>query len=146
MSLKERIQEEMKAAMRAKDKPRLECLRMAKGAIMVREKSGGGEVTGDDEIAVLRAEVRKRQQTLAILREHGKTEEATATELEIATIEEFLPGQLSREQVDGKVAAYLAEHPEVTHAGKLTGALKKELGDAVDGKVLNESCRAALGS
>ena len=41
--------------------------------------------------------------------------------------------------------AYLAEHPEMNHPGKLTGAMKKELGDLADGKILNEVCKKALG-
>ena len=46
---------------------------------------------------------------------------------------------------DADLRAFLAEHPDMNHAGKLTGALKKELGDAADGKVLNEVCRRVLG-
>ena len=59
--------------------------------------------------------------------------------------EEFLPRQLSEAQLEEKVRAYLAEHPEVNHAGKLTGAMKKELGDLADGKMLNAVCQKVLG-
>lgn len=145
MSVRERIQDGMKDAMRAKDQQRLDTLRMAKGALLLLEKSGG-RVTEEDAIAALRAEVKKRQQSLEIFREHGKTAEAEATEKEIAVIEEFLPQQLSREQLVERVKAYLAEHPEVNHPGKLTGAMKKELGDLADGKMLNEVCREVLGA
>jgi uncharacterized protein YqeY len=143
MSVRDEIQNAMKDAMRAKDQVRLETLRMAKGAILVLEKSGK-DVTEDAVIAALRGEVRKRQQSIDIFREHGKTDEVAKTEQEIAVIEEFLPKQLSREQIEEKVRAYLADHPDINHAGKLTGALKKELGDLADGKVLNEVCREML--
>ena len=69
---------------------------------------------------------------------------AKATEEEIRVLEEFLPQQLSAAQIEEKVRAYLAEHPGLTHAGKLTGALKKEFGDSADGKLLNEMCRKVL--
>lgn len=145
MSLREAIQDAMKDALRSKQAARLSTLRMAKAAILNEEKSGKGEVTDEKIVAALRAEVRKRQQTIEILTENGKDEEAQATREEIAVLEEFLPQQLSREDIEAKVRAYLGEHPEVNHPGKLTGALKKELGDSADGKLLNEVCRAVLG-
>lgn len=145
MTIKERIQEAMKEALRGREQERLECLRMAKGALMIKEKASSKDLTEEDGVAVLRGEVKKRQQSLDIFRELGKDEEEAATEREIAILEEFLPQQLSVEALEAKVKAYLGEHPEVNHAGKLTGAMKKELGDSADGKVLNEICRKLLG-
>ena len=92
----------------------------------------------------VRREVRKRQQSLETYRELGKEVEAANLEKEIAVLESFLPAQLSEADLEAKIRAYLAEHPDVNHAGKLTGAMKKELGDAADGKVLNAVCRRVL--
>jgi len=144
MSIKARVQEEMTKAMRAKDTVRLECLRLAKGALVLKEKEGSGELTEDLAAAALRAEIKKRQQSAEIFREHGREVEAAAAENEIRIIQEFLPQQMSAEELEAYVKGYLAEHPEVNHAGKLTGAIKKELGDRADGKMLNEICRKAL--
>ncbi len=144
MSIRDEIQAEMKAAMKSRDAARLECLRMMKGALLVKQKESGEEVSDDAAVVVLRSEVRKRRDSLEVFREHGKDEEAVATEAEIAVIESFLPQQLSPEQIEEKVRAYLAENPDVNHAGKLTGALKKELGDQADGKALNQACRKVL--
>ncbi|NIA16068.1 MAG: GatB/YqeY domain-containing protein [Nitrospiraceae bacterium] len=146
MSIKECIQEEMKAAMKSRDKTRLECLRMAKGALLLKEKESAGELSDESATAVLRAEVKKRRQSIEVFREYGKEQEAADTEGEIAIIEEFLPQQFSAEVIEEKVRAFLAEHPDVTHPGKLTGMMKKELGDLADGKVLNEVCRKTLGA
>lgn len=145
MSIRDDVQNEMKAAMKAKDTLRLECLRMVKGALLLKEKEAGKDVSDEDAVQVLRTEVRKRRQSIELFREHGKDNEAAAAEAEIAIIEEFLPKQLSEEEVEAKVRAYLAEHPDINHAGKLTGAMKKELGDTVDGKLLNDVCRRVLG-
>ncbi len=144
MSIKEQVQNAIKEAMKNRETTRLECLRLAKGALLLKEKEAPDALTDEAAIATLRAEVRKRQQSIEIFREHGKEEEAKAAEEEIRVLEEFLPQQLSAEQIEEKVRAYLAEHPDVTHAGKLTGALKKELGDLADGKLLNELCRKVL--
>ena len=118
---------------------------MVKGALLHKEKESGNEISDDDAVQVLRTEVRKRRQSIELFQELGKDEEVTAAKNEIEIIEEFLPKQLSEEDVEAKVRAYLAENPEVNHPGKLTGAMKKELGDTVDGKLLNEVCRRVLG-
>ena len=144
MSIREDVQAGLKAAMKAKQAERLECLRMVKGALLVEEKKTGDAIEDDAAVKVLRGEVRKRRQSIDVFRDVGKDEELAAAEREIAIIEEFLPQQLSREQIEEKVRAYLADNPDVNHAGKLTGALKKELGDAADGKLLNEVCRQVL--
>lgn len=144
MSIKDQIQNAMKQAMKDRDKPRLECLRMAKGALLVVEKSSAEDLTDDAAIAALRAEVRKRVQSIELFEEIGKDEEAQATRAEIVILEEFMPKQLSEEDLETKVVAYLREHPEIDHAGKLTGAVKKELGDLADGKLLNAVCRKVL--
>lgn len=145
MSIRNDVQDHMKTAMKAREQFRLECLRMVKGALLLKEKESGTEISDDDAVQVLRTEVRKRRQSIELFREHGKEEEAVAAEREIGIIEEFLPKQLSEADVEAKVRAYFAEHPEIDQAGKLTGAMKKELGDSVDGKLLNEVCRRVLG-
>ena len=53
---------------------------------------------------------------------------------------------MTAEELEAHVRGYVAEHPEMNHAGKLTGALKKELGDRADGRMLNEICRKVLGA
>ena len=145
MGIKERVQDEIKAAMKNKDRVRLECLRMVKAALLVKEKESSAGLTEESAMAAVRGEVKKRQQSLEIFRELGKETEAAATEAEIAVIEEFLPRQLSAVEIESRVRAYLAEHPDINHPGKLTGAMKQELGEQVDGKLLNEVCRTVLG-
>lgn len=145
MTIQTRVQEELKIAMKSRATVRLECLRMVKGALLLKEKESGNAVSDEDAIQVLRSEVRKRQQSAELYRELGKNAEAEAADAEIVIIEEFLPKQLTETQLEEKVRAYLAAHPELNHAGKLTGAMKKELGDAADGKMLNDVCRRVLG-
>jgi len=145
MTIADRVQEAIKEATKARQQERLECLRLAKAAFLLKEKEKGQKLTDDVAIAVLRAEVKKRQQSIEIFREHNRPESVKSTEDEIAVLEEFLPKQLSPEETEARVRAFLAAHPDMNHAGKLTGAMKKDLGDLVDGKVLNEVCRKVLG-
>jgi len=145
MLIRDRIQGAIAEATKARNQPRLECLRLAKAALLLKEKEKGEAVTDAAAVAVLRAEVKKRQQSIEIFRQHGREDVAKSTEAEIAVLEEFLPKQLSAEEVEARVRAYLAAHPDANHVGKLTGAVKKELGDLVDGKLLNEICRKVVG-
>jgi uncharacterized protein YqeY len=144
MSIKEQIQNAMKEAMRAKDIARLECLRMAKGALLLKEKEGSGPLTDEMAIQALRAEVKKRQQSQDTYRELKKDDQVAVLEREIEVIESFLPKQLDEVELEARVRAYLAEHPGLNHAGKLTGAMKKELGDLADGRMLNEVCKRVV--
>jgi len=143
-AIKEKIQNAIKEATKSQDKARLECLRMAKGALLMKEQEGSGALTDEIAIAALRAEVKKRQQSIEVFQQVGKADAVAATEAEIGVIEEFLPKQLSAEDLEKRVREFLAAHPDMNHAGKLTGAMKKELGDLADGKILNEICRKVL--
>ncbi len=148
MSIKQAIQEAIKEAMKRQEKLRLESLRMGKAALLMAEKETAKDQELSDEQAIqaLRSEVRKRQQSMETYLSLGQAEEVEKLREEIAVLEEFLPAQLGEEQLEAKVRAYLAEHPDMNHAGKLTGAMKKELGDLADGKVLNDVCRRVLGA
>lgn len=146
MTIKEQIQEGIKNATKSRELLRLDTLRMAKGAILLKEKEKARtEPISDEEVtAVLRSEIRKRQQSMATYEELGKQEAVEGLKFEIAVIEGYLPKQLSESDLEAKVRSYLEQHPEMNHAGKLTGALKKELGDTADGKLLNDICRRVL--
>ena len=148
MTLREQIQEGIKNAMKNREQARLDTLRMAKGAILIKEKEKArSEAISDEEvIAVLRSEIRKRQQSMETYEQVGRQDAVEGLKNEIAVIEEFLPKQLSDADIEARVRAFLAEHPDMNHAGKLTGALKKELGEAADGNVLNDVCRRVLGA
>jgi uncharacterized protein YqeY len=147
MSIQERIQEDMKQAMKSRDQERLECLRMVKGALLLKEKETGAESLSDEEVVrVLRSEAKKRRDTAEMLKPLGKLAEAGAAGREASIIEEYLPKQLSEEELEKRVRAYLAEHPEINNPGRLTGALKKELGDEADGRMLAEVCKRVLGA
>ena len=146
MNTMQKVQEAIKEAMKNKDIVRLETLRMVKSALLLKEKSVAreGEMPESEAVQALRGEIRKRKESIEVFKQVGKNEEVEKLEKEIAIIEEFLPKQLSREEIIEKVQKYIDEHPEINHPGKLTGIMKKEIGDAVDGKVLNEICTELL--
>ncbi|MBI2422813.1 MAG: GatB/YqeY domain-containing protein [Candidatus Hydrogenedentes bacterium] len=147
MSIRQAVQDAIKDAMKSKNQARLECLRMAKGALLLVEKAGAKDVelTDDEAAAALRAEVKKRQSSIETYRELNKPDEVAGLEVEISILNEFLPKQLGEADLEAKIRAFLAEHPDMNHAGKLTGAMKKELGDLADSRLLNEICKKIVG-
>ena len=146
MTIIERIQEGIKECTKNREMLRLDTLRMAKGALLLKEKESPHEhgVSDEEAVAALRAEVKKRQQSMETYEQVGRMDTVETLKQEIAVIEEYLPKQLDEAALGAKVREYLAEHPEINHAGKLTGALKKELGDLADGRMLSELCKKAL--
>lgn len=145
MGIKDQVQQAIKEAMKNKSTARLECLRLAKATLLLKEKESPEALTNETAIAIMRGEVRKRRQSIEIFREHEKESEALDAEEEIAVLEEFLPKQLSLEDLEKKVLAYVDAHPEINHPGKLSGIMKQELGDLADGKAVNEVCLKVLG-
>lgn len=146
MSIRTAVNDAIKDATKNREQVRLECLRMAKAALLLKEKAGPKdiEISDADAIVALRAEVKKRRDSIETFTQLGKADEVEKTQAEIVVLEEFLPKQLSEADLEAKIRAYLAEHPEVNHAGKLTGALKKELGDLADGAMLAGLCKKVL--
>jgi len=148
MGIKADVQEALKKAMKERQHERLECLRMGKAALLLKEKEGasGTPLTEEQAALALRGEIKKRQQSIETYRGYAKQDEVEKLEREIAVLEEFLPKQLSEEALEDRVRRYVAEHPEMNQPGPLTGAMKKELGDLADGKMLNQVCRRVLES
>ncbi len=103
MTLKERITEDMKAAMRASDKERLSTIRMVQAAIKQREVDE--RITLDDAqvIAVLEKMVKQRRESIVQFEQGGRIDLADKEKREIALLQAYLPAQLSDAEVDAIV-------------------------------------------
>lgn len=154
--LKTTIREDMKTAMKAKDKERLGAIRMLLAAIQAEETSGAKhEITDEDIIKVVAREIKKRRESAEIYTSNGR-EDLAATELaEVAVLENYQPAQLDDAGVDKLVedaaAAVAAEQGiELAEVGmKQMGQVMKEAnaraGGSVDGKRLSAAVKARLG-
>src|SRR5437899_1039074 len=101
MAMMETIAEQMKSALKSGQKLRLETLRTIRAGLLEKqvEKRPAGVMTPDDEIAVLTSAMKKRKEAILIYRQHGRNDLADTEEQELAIIQEFLPKQLSAEEV-----------------------------------------------
>ena len=147
MSLKETINNDIKTAMKAKDKETLAVLRMIKTAVQAAEIDKKEELNAEEELTILAREAKQRRESLAEFVKAGRDELVAKTETEIEIVERYLPKQLSVEEVK-EVIATVAEKIGATtqkEFGKLMGAVMQELKGKADGNVIKEQVKAHLG-
>ena len=147
MSLKETLNNDIKTAMKAKDKETLSVLRMIKTAVQAAEIDKKEELNAEEELTILAREAKQRRESLAEFVKAGRNELVAKTEAEIEIVERYLPKQLSVEEVK-EVIAIVAEKIGATtqkEFGKLMGAVMQELKGKADGNVIKEQVKAHLG-
>ena len=140
MSLQERIQSEVTAAMRSGDALRRDVLRMVTNAAYNLEKRQKTQLTEDEYLAVVTREVKTRRESVEAFRKGGREDLATREESEIAILQEFLPQALSEDEL----AALVEEAVATTGAGsardmgKVMGFLAPRTRGRADGRRLSE--------
>lgn len=134
--------------MLAKDNVRLRGLRAIKAAILLAktEKGGGEALTEDAEIKVLQKLAKQRKESARIYKEQNREDlyQIEAEELEV--IEQFLPKQLSRQEITAVVQDVISRTgaSSVKDMGKVMGAANKELAGKADGKTISEVVKELL--
>jgi hypothetical protein len=132
-TLKEKVESEMKVAMKAKEATRLTALRAIKSAILLAQTEKGGtseNLSEQQELDILLKQAKQRRESLALYEQEGRTELAETEKAELEVIEKFLPQMLSEDEVKVRVEKILAGMGEVTpqQMGQVMGAAIKELG------------------
>jgi uncharacterized protein len=146
VSLKERIQTELTAAMRSGDTLRRDVLRMATNSAYNLEKRQQKPLSDDELLGVLTREVKTRRESVDAFRKGGREDLAGKEEAEIAILQEYLPPALSEEEirslVDEAVAATGAT--SARDMGKAMGWLAPRTRGRADGKLVSELVAQAL--
>jgi uncharacterized protein YqeY len=148
MSLKQRIVDDMTAAMRAKDAVRLSTLRMIKAAMMNRQIDKGGELTDEEMAKLLGSLLKQRRDSVEQYEKGGRAELAAKERAEIIVIEAYLPQAATREEIEAAVAAAIAETgaSSMKEMGAVMKAAQARLaGRAADGRIVSEIVKARLG-
>ena len=141
MGLQQQVMDQMKAAMKSKDKVALESLRAIKSALLLLQTETGNavELSEDDEVKLVQKLVKQRKDSAAIYIEQGRQDLADPELAQIAVIEQFLPEQLSVEDVE-KVVSQVIESTGATgmkDMGKVMGMVSKKLAGQADGKTIS---------
>jgi len=146
VSLKDRLQEDLTAAMRSGDVLRRDTLRLAKNAAYNLEKQNQRPLGEDELLAVLTREVKTRRESVEAFRNGGREDLATKEEAEIAIIAEYLPRALTDDEVRAMVAEAIAATGAVTarDLGKVMSWLSPRTRGRADGKRVSELVAQAL--
>jgi uncharacterized protein YqeY len=141
MTLKEKIEAEMKVAMRAKEATKLTALRAIKSAILLAqtEKGSTSEILSEQqELDILLKQAKQRRESLVLYEQEGRTDLADTEKAELEVIEKFLPQMLSEEEVKVRVSTILAGMGKVTpqQMGQVMGAAIKELGTEAEKQII----------
>lgn len=151
MSLKSKVEEGIKNAMRAKDQDTLRALRAIKSLILLEETKSGsaeGSLSADDELKLLTKAAKQRRESAEIYKAQGREDLLVKEEAELATIEQFLPKQLTEEEVKARLQDIIARVGASSPAdmGKVMGVATKELAGQADGKVVSGLVKSLLAS
>ena len=146
MTLKERITEDMKVAMRAKDTPRLSTVRMLLAAMKQREVDERIVLDDAAVVGVVDKLVKQRKDSIAAFQAAGRTDLVDKESAELTVLQGYLPQRLSAEAIAAAVAAIVAElgASGPGDMGKVMGLAKSRLGGQAEMAVVSAAVKAAL--
>jgi uncharacterized protein YqeY len=147
MSLKERIQEDMKAAMRAKDAARLSAVRLLLAAMKQKEVDERIELADADVLGIIEKMVKQRRESIAHYEKAARQDLAEAEKFEIGVLSAYLPQQMGEAEVAQAIAAAVAESGAsgVKDMGKVMALLKPRLAGRADMGKVSGLVKAKLG-
>ncbi|MBJ2192547.1 MAG: GatB/YqeY domain-containing protein [Muribaculaceae bacterium] len=148
MNLFDQVSEDIKKAMLAREKVRLEALRGAKKEFLEAKtaKGANGELSDDAATKILVKMVKQRKESARIYTENNRPELAQNELDEAAVLEEYLPKQLSTEELEKEISAIIAETGATgpKEMGKVMGVASKRLAGRAEGRVISETVKTLL--
>ncbi|MDZ7743820.1 MAG: GatB/YqeY domain-containing protein [Bacteroidota bacterium] len=150
MSLAEKINEDLKQAMKAKDPKKLEALRAIKSALLLAKTGKDapvGEIPESVEMSLLQKLVKQRKESSAIYRDKNRPELAEVEEYQAAIIETYLPKQMSEEEIEAGLKKIIEETgaESMKDMGKVMGAASKKFAGKADNKTVAAMVKKLLG-
>ena len=145
--VREQLRSDLRDAMRAKDAPRRNTIRMVEAAIKNAEIDKRGKDLDESEIlAILQRQVKQRRESIEQFEKGGRDDLAEVERVEIAIIEQYLPRQLTRSEVEARARAVIEQvgASGAGDRGKVMGLLMRELRGEADGSLVNAVVGALL--
>ena len=146
MSLRQKVDDELKAAMKASLRDRLDTIRLLKSAVKYREIELGASLDDAAVATVVNSLVKQRRDSVEQYRAGGRPEQAAKEEAEVSVLQEFLPAQLSAAEVSVLVELAVAESGAQgpKDMGAVMKILKEKVAGRADGKSLSDAVRTRL--
>ncbi len=148
MSLKERVEADIKKAMLARDKDELRALRAIKSMILLAETAKGqsGEISHEIEMKILQKAVKQRSESIALYRPQGRDDLADAEQMELDIISRYLPEKMSEEalQIELEKIIVQVDAQSMKDMGKVMGVATKTIAGKADNKTISDIIRKLL--
>lgn len=148
MSLEEKINTDLKAAMLARNESQVRGLRAIKQAVLLAKTSGSGSLSTEDEVKMLQKLVKQRKESVEVYLQQGRQDLADPELEEISVIEKYLPAMMSEDEIREVVKAAIAQTGAATpqEMGKVMGVVTKQLAGKADNKVVSQLVKQLLGA
>ena len=145
--LKEKLMEDLKESMKNKDVIRKNTVQMVRAAILQIEKDKGIEVEDNKILEIIAKEVKTKKDALKDFEKAERQDLIDLTNQEIAILQEYLPKQLSREEIKVELEKIIAEigATSMKDMGEIMKAAKAKMGASADGKTINEVAKEIMG-
>jgi len=147
MTLEQRITQDLKAAMKAKDQAALRSVRAIKAALLLAKTDGSGTAIDDNaEIKILQKLIKQRQDSLDIFTKQNREDLAVKEREEIEIIQTYLPEQLSEEELESRLKTIIESvgAESMRDMGKVMGMASKEFAGKADGKTISATVKRLL--
>jgi uncharacterized protein YqeY len=146
MNIKERLTEDMKTAMKEKDKDRLSVIRMARNAIQVVEKAKLQELDEEQVVEVLTKEVKMRKEAIEEFKKGNRQDLVDKNLMEIDVLMEYLPQQLTEEEIAEIVQQAVIDTgaQSIKEMGRVMSAIMPKVKGRADGKLVNQIVKQHL--
>lgn len=148
MTLVEKINADLKAAMLAKDEIGLRGIRAIKAAILMAQTETGAskDLTTEKEIAILQKLVKQRKDSITIFEQQNRTDLADKEKEEVAVIEKYLPAQMSEDEIEEMVKEIISSTGAagMKDMGKVMGAASKSMAGKADGTLISQVVKKLL--
>lgn len=139
-SLKDQLTDDMKEAMRGGDKARVSVIRLVLSGIHNAEIARGGALSAADSLGIIAKEVRQHNESIEAFKQGNRPDLVTKEETELAILQEYMPQQLSREEIIAEARSVIAEvgAEGPRDKGKVMQGLMARLKGKADGREINE--------
>ncbi len=147
MSLKNKINEDLNAAMKARDNVRTETLRSIRAEILKMDKSGmNREMTEEEEIQLIGRQAKMRKESIELFAQAGRQDLVDKENAQLVIINEYLPAQMSADEAEVIITKIIADTGAESEKdfGRVMGEAMKALKGKIDGKIIQEMVKSKL--
>ena len=148
MTMRDKLEDDIRQSMRDRNQARLDALRFLKSAVQAAEKTGGESLDDARMVDVVAKQVNDRRESIRMFQEGNRTDLVSKESAELQVLEEYLPPQMTREELESLIQELVSQvgATSIRDKGKLMGRLMPQVKGKADGAIVNELATQILES